>query len=311
MKTASADYQNVVVERLLSSGFKRLSMCNCIYIWYIEGETVLIYDYVDDFIFGGTSNEITLQKLTDPELNGPRILGMEIRRDRDRRIVMLTMIERILDLGKQYPETIVKRRNVPMPKSGYLVKDYELEALTQNMSALLDKNGTEKYMSIVGCLIWIQDLRMVIIFAVLYLSWFTKKPRQHHLTMAEYCIGYLYTTKEYPLVLGGSPEIRITGYTDASLATGPNSRSTTGQIIKLNHQSGTIYAKARAGHRVVLSSFESELDGTTHMMKSIARVSNTADEMNINAVKPSLAYNDVMMKFVKGCQTYGNAYVVY
>jgi len=112
MKTASADYQNVVVERLLSSGFKRLSMCNCIYIWYIEGETVLIYDYVDDFIFGGTSNEITLQKLTDPELNGPRILGMEIRRDRDRRIVMLTMMERILDLGKQYLETIVKSQDI-------------------------------------------------------------------------------------------------------------------------------------------------------------------------------------------------------
>jgi hypothetical protein len=311
MKTASADYQNVVVERLSSLGFKRLSMCNCIYIWYSEGETVLIYDYVDDFIFGGTNNEITLRKLTDfraivkttdPELNGPRILNMEIRRDRERRIVMLTMMERILDLGKQYPEAVVKRRNVPMPKSGYLVKDYELEALPEHMSALLDKKGIEKYMSIVGCLIWVQGVRMDIIFAVLYLSWFTKKPRQHHLSMAEYCIGYLYTTKEYPLVLGGSPEIRITGYTDASLATGPNSRSITGQIIKLNDQSGAIYAKARAGHQVLLSSFESELDGTTNMMKSIARVSNTADEMNINAVKPSLAYtdNDAMMKFVKG-----------
>ena len=33
MKTASADYQNVVMERLLSLGFKRLSMCNCIYAW--------------------------------------------------------------------------------------------------------------------------------------------------------------------------------------------------------------------------------------------------------------------------------------
>jgi len=45
---------------------------------------------VHDFIFGGTNKEITLRKLTDfrvivkttdPELNGPRILGMEISRD--------------------------------------------------------------------------------------------------------------------------------------------------------------------------------------------------------------------------------------
>ena len=51
--------------------------------------------------------------------------------------------------------------------------------------------------------------------------------------MAEYCIGYLYHTQEYPLVLDGPEEIRITSYTDASLATRPKSRSITGQIIKL------------------------------------------------------------------------------
>ena len=315
MKTASADYQNVVMERLLSLGFKRLSMCNCIYAWYSEGNTVLVYDYVDDFVFGGNSTEVTFRKLsefraivktTEPELNGPRLLGMEITRCKEKRIVMLTMLGRINDLGKHYPEAIEKKRNVPMPKSGYLIKDYELDSLPPNRSALLDKAGIERYMSIVGCLIWIQGVRMDIIFAVLYLSWFTKKPRKHHLAMSEYCIGYLYNTKEYPLVLGGAAEIRITGYTDASLATGPNSRSITGQIIKLNENAGAIHAKAKAGHQVLLSSFEAELDGTSNMMKSISRVSNTFDEMElskiISVLRPNLAYsdNEAMLKFVRG-----------
>ena len=315
MKTASADYQNVVMERLLSLGFKRLSMCNCIYEWYGEGNTVLVYDYVDDFVFGGNSTEVTFSKLsefraivktTEPELNGPRLLGMEITRCKEKRIVMLTMLGRINDLGKHYPEAIEKKRNVPMPKSGYLVKDHELDSLPPNKSALLDKTGIETYMSIVGCLIWIQGVRMDIIFAVLYLSWFTKKPRKHHLAMAEYCIGYLYNTKEYPLVLGGASEIRITGYTDASLATGPNSRSITGQIIKLNENAGAIHAKAKAGHQVLLSSFEAELDGTSNMMKSISRVSNAFDEMElskiISVLRPNLAYsdNEAMLKFVRG-----------
>ena len=315
MKTASADYQNVVMERLLSLGFKRLSMCNCIYEWYGEGNTVLVYDYVDDFVFGGNSTEVTFSKLsefraivktTEPELNGPRLLGMEITRCKEKQIVMLTMLGRINDLGKHYPEAIEKKRNVPMPKSGYLVKDHELDSLPPNKSALLDKTGIETYMSIVGCLIWIQGVRMDIIFAVLYLSWFTKKPRKHHLAMAEYCIGYLYNTKEYPLVLGGASEIRITGYTDASLATGPNSRSITGQIIKLNENAGAIHAKAKAGHQVLLSSFEAELDGTSNMMKSISRVSNAFDEMElskiISVLRPNLAYsdNEAMLKFVRG-----------
>jgi hypothetical protein len=38
------------------------------------------------------------------------------------------------------------------------------------------------------------------------------------------------------------------------------------------------------------------------MIKSIARVSNITDEVNIKAVKPNLAYtdNETMMNFVKG-----------
>ena len=58
--------------------------------------------------------------------------------------------------------------------------------------------------------------------------------KKHHLIMAEYCIGYLYTTMKHPLVLGGPSEIKTTGYTDASLATGPKSNRITGQIIKLD-----------------------------------------------------------------------------
>ena len=57
MKTASADYQHVVADRL--------SMCNCIYIWHNDGNTVLVCDYVDDFIFGGSSNETTFSKLSE------------------------------------------------------------------------------------------------------------------------------------------------------------------------------------------------------------------------------------------------------
>jgi hypothetical protein len=56
------------------------------------------------------------------------------------------MLGRINDLGKHYPEAIEKKRNVPMSKSGYLVKDHELDSLPPNKSALLDKTGIETYM---------------------------------------------------------------------------------------------------------------------------------------------------------------------
>jgi hypothetical protein len=77
--------------------------------------------------------------------------------------------------------------------------------------------------------------------------------------MAYYCLGYLENTKTLPLVLGGMNEVNPTGYSDAALGNGPKGRSIAGEIVKLNEKSGTVMAKATAGHTVMLSSFEGEL----------------------------------------------------
>jgi hypothetical protein len=108
-----------------------------------------------------------------------------------------------------------------------------------------------------------------ILFAVLCLSWFTYKPRQHHLSMAYYCIGYLYTTMDLPLVLGGTSPLTLFGWTDASLGTGPRRRSVLGNISTLGPNSGAIQAKATTSTATCLSSFEAKLDGLTTMLKTL------------------------------------------
>ena len=134
-------------------------------------------------------------------------------------------------------------------------------------------------MQIVGSLIWIQILRPDILFAVLYLSWFTYKPRQHHLSMAYYCIGYLYTTMDLPLVLGGTSPLTLFGWTDASLGTGPRRRSVLGNISALGPNSGAIQAKATTSTATCLSSFEAELDGLTTMLKTLMRLRHILREL--------------------------------
>jgi hypothetical protein len=64
--------------------------------------------------------------------------------------------------------------------------------------------------------------------------------------MAEYTVGYLYTTKDMPLVLGGEDNIEPIVDSDASHGTGPNSRSITGELTRLNEKSGAISAKSKA-----------------------------------------------------------------
>lgn len=325
MKTASRDHQIATIEKLLELGFERCGMCTCIY-QYRKGDVfVVVYVYVDDFIFGGKSTRAvadmigsfrTLASTTEPILNAPLLIGMEIERIPEKRIILIRMRNRINDLCKRFPFAVAKKNTittdcpagkmrhcaVPMPTTGYLVEDHEFENSTPEQRRYLTLKEIEVYMSIVGCLIWIQGVRMEIIFAVLYLSWFTKKPRVHHLDMAEYCVAYLNTTKDIPLVLGGEHPVRVVGYTDASLATGPNCRSVTGEIIKLNEHAGAISAKASAGHTVLQSSFEAELYGMVNVLKSVAGERNVLESIKEQYETPSLVYtdNEAMLKFVKG-----------
>ena len=124
------------------------------------------------------------------------LLGYDIERDRDRRLIKVTNVAKINEIVSLFPHVTKYKRNIPIPTTGYLVNDYDFEQIPPAESAFLTKPDITLYMQIVGVLIWIQGVRRPdILFATLYLSWFTQKPRHHHLNMAYYCLGYLSTTK--------------------------------------------------------------------------------------------------------------------
>ena len=288
LKTSSHDYQQKVIARMTQLGFTRLHICSSIFYKYEHGKLCIVFDYVDDFVFTGNDNMYTLSfitafrdlaQTTEPDMNASNLLGMEIVRDRTRRTISVRMTQRIADLAAIFPQATLHKRNVPIPTSAYLVLDHDFDSLSPSASAFLSPTDRTTYMQIVGSLIWIQILRPDILFAVLYLSWFTHKPRQHHLSMAHYCIGYLYTTMDLPLVLGGTSPLSLFGWTDASLGTGPRRRSVLGNISALGPQSGAIQAKATTSTSTSLSSFEAELDGLTTMLKTLLRLRHILREL--------------------------------
>jgi len=158
-----------------------------------------------------------------PILNPEKLLGLELTRDRLRRIIKITMVDKITEVYENFVKGTIhdKDRNIPLPKDQYIIKDSDFELIAEEQRRYLDQEEQHLYLTIVGNLIWIQGLRLDIIFSVLYLSWNTKKPRFHHLRMAYYCVGYLYKSRNIPLVLGGPIEFQQTVYSDASLGTGP------------------------------------------------------------------------------------------
>ena len=312
LKTAPRHYQNAVVKRLEGLGFKRLVMCSCIYIMRRGDDMVIVYDYVDDFIFTGSSREVTesvisefrkLVTTTDPVWNAEKILGMEFKRDRVKRTISITMTGKIEDVCEKLELDTTVEKRIPMPVSGYIIKDHEFESMRNQKDAqFMDKKGIHDYMVIVGGLIWISGLRLDILFATLYLAWSTKAPRYHHMRMAEQVLSYLYTTKDLPLVLGGSPDLEVITYTDASLGTAPKGRSVVASVTKLHERAGAVSATTKATTVVFTSSFEAELDGVARGLKDNSRDVNIIKELQMELSKVPRLWSDnmAMVRFVQG-----------
>ena len=312
LKTAPRDYQEEVARRLESIGFTRLVMCSCIYIMQRGEDVVIIYDYVDDFIFTGNKRSLTEEMITlfrtecdttEPIWDADWILGMEFKRDRTKKIVKITMVRKITEVCARAEIDMDYSKKVPIPTSGYIVKDTEFEEMeNQELAEFLDAKGITQYMVIVGGLIWISGLRFDILFSTMYLAWSTKQPRQHHLKMARHVLTYLYTTKETPLVLGGLADMEVVTYTDASLGTAPRGRSVVANLTKLNEHAGAVSAHTKATDVVFMSSFESELDGVSKGLKSNSRVRNVMTELRqkLKTLPKLWSDNLAMVKFVQG-----------
>jgi hypothetical protein len=273
-------------------------------------DIVIIYDYVDDFIFTGNRRALTeemIQKFreecdtTEPIWDADWILGMEFKRDRAKRIMKITMVRKITEVCAKADVDFEK--HVPIPTSGYIVRDEEFEKMeNQELAEFLDAGGITQYMVIVGGLIWISGLRFDILFSTMYLAWSTKQPRKHHLKMARHVLAYLHTTKNTPLVLGGSIDLDVITYTDASLGTAPRGRSVIAQLHKMNEHAGAVSAQTKATDVVFMSSFETELDGVAKGLKGSGRVCNVVHELRQKLKNLPKVWSDnlAMVRFVHG-----------
>jgi hypothetical protein len=213
------------------------------------------------------------------------------------------MKQRILDLAELCGiDNTTRRRSIPMPVAGYKLEESFASDPTLEDEMYLPLDKIKKYMQIVGCLVWISGIRYDISFPVLYLSWHTRKPRKHHMTMALYVVAYLFYSKDVPLVLGGKGNLNLTTYTDSSLATGPKRRSVSGQLTKLNENSGAIHVKSHATQSTCMSSFESELDALTDGMKTALYLQQLLATLNTDCTVPATIYadNQAMIDFVNG-----------
>jgi len=320
LKTSPKDYTTDVCDRLIKMGFTRLPNCQSIYIRQFGddySEVLVVFAYVDDFITTGSIQHNILEhfiipfralaKTTEPDWNPAILLGMEIYRDLERGTISLTMQKRIQELAQSAlidNGITITYKGLPMPPSQYLVYDEQFAQAPPSRTAFLEPTETKQYLAIVGSLIWICGVRHDIVMTTTYLSWFTSKPRKHHLLMAQHVIMYLYTTIKVPLVLGGK-NLPVTPvcYTDSSLATGPKRRSISGYVLKMHPEAGAISCRSKATTGNRLNTFESELDAATNGVKELAYLRTFLEQLHQpRSERPYnlFADNMAMVNFVKG-----------
>lgn len=289
-------------------------MCSCIYTKrYDNGHVVLVYAFVDDYIPCGSDRATTesfvnhfrtVVKTTPAEWNATSVLGMTIIRDWDKHTIQISLSSKIAELGEKLGMADRVRKEVPLPSSGYIVHDYQFDEMKDQENAqYLGEDDIILYMQIVGSLIWISGVRHDINYGLMYLTWFTKKPRVHHLVMAYYMVSYLYYSKDIPMVLGGLGDLVVEAYSDSSWGTGPKGRSICAVLVRLGKGAACISARATASLSTVrMSSFESELEAVTLAIKTLLRIVNILVELGFELTKKPVLYNDneAMIKFVRG-----------
>jgi hypothetical protein len=301
LKTSPKDYQDHVARRLIALGFTRLTLCSCIYSLRKGDKVVLIYVFVDDFIFASNDYDVLLScvnqfrqvaQTTEPNFNADVILGCEVVRNRTSRMICVSVQSKIEEVCSKFLPQSHREVKSPMPVAGYIIKDEDYLKLPTEDQSFLSKSDIKKYMTVVGALVYLSSYRLEVVFAVMYLSWHTQAPRQHHLKMAEYVLSYLYHSKELSLNIGSRHPVQIIAYSDASLGTAPRGRSVGSTCIQLALDSGCILAKARTTTATILSSFEAELDSITTTIKYVFRINNILQELQVVMHNKPIIYTD-------------------
>ena len=311
LKTSPKDYNTSLVLRMVEKlGFKPFKLSKCIFVKETKNGIIFVYHFVDDFLITGSCAEELMEfillfrevfKTTEPELDPKRVLGIDMFRIRKERIICLSMEHKIseicMSVGKVVTESRV--RKVPIPISGVII---EIDDLTGEKAVALTRKESETYMEFVGSVIWISGIRFDIKFAVVYLTWYTKDPRKHHMDIAIYLLQYLWHTRSLVLVLGGKAKISAMSYCDSSYGKGKSGRSIGANLVKMNEEAGAISAKVSATTSTKLSSFEAEMDSRAEGVKALLFADHLAEELQIKDRPIPAQFNDnlALKMFLEG-----------
>jgi Reverse transcriptase (RNA-dependent DNA polymerase) len=262
------------LERL---GFQRIPHEPCCY----SRDGVLIFFYVDDIVIAfekgprkrALVDQITAELKATYTLTGGEslqwFLGIEILRDRQRRLIWLWQGDYIDKIGKLFVKNDPSAPPVTPMRNKELFP-YDGKATFTSINQYQKKIGSILYAAVIT--------RPDIAFAVSRLARFNTNPGPEHHSEADRVIRYLDGTKNLALRLGGSDLFEVAS--DSSFADNILDRkSSQAYVMKLF--GGTIGWRANKQDTVTTSTTEGELLALAQAAKEAMFISRLVKELGV------------------------------
>lgn len=159
------------------------------------------------------------------------ILGIKVYRDRSKRLIGLSQEPYIDKILARFNMTDSKKGNIPMTHGTSLSKKD-----SPSTSDEIQKMKNVPFASAIGSIMYAMvNTRPDVSCALSMTSRFQACPGMTHWTAVKNILKYLRRTKDKFLVYGGSEELRVRGYSDASFQTDRDDYTyQTGFIFTLN-----------------------------------------------------------------------------
>lgn len=210
-------------------------------------------------------------------------LGLNIKRDRRRRLLWIGQPKYIACLLNKYDVNERLRPSTPLP-SGFkpILEGEMLPTEDGACSPFLDKKGQRLYQSIIGALNFAAGCsRPDIAYAVGKLASVNHCPRARHLPVAIRCLQYLAATPDLSITFSGARgqgDLALRGASDADWAGCPiTRRSTTGYVFCL--AGGPVSWASKKQSELALSSCESEYVALTAATKEANWIRDLLNEL--------------------------------
>ncbi|CAH2089057.1 unnamed protein product [Euphydryas editha] len=268
---------NCKVNSVLTSNGYSQSQCEpCVYLKKTESDLTIIALYVDDFyIFSSCKSEKTkLINLLKSEFECKHLgsiqncLGISVRRDRKRGLLILNQSEYIKKLLTRFGMQSCKSVSTPMEVNCKF--NTKCDTLSENNCPYRELIGGLMYLSVCT--------RPDISYALSQLSQFNTAFTKDHWLAAKRILRYLSGTTDYGLVYVKTGNLDISVYADADWANDLTDRkSYSGFVVKLG--GSTVNWESRKQRCVALSSTEAEYLAIGDACKELCFVRNFMNEI--------------------------------